>query len=310
MRFRVYTLSLFILEKIREIQEGLIVMEEKKKKQKMKYTVKDGVATFVDSKGRAFTVDSDDAERVAEYTWCVTDRGYVVCNNVNGEYTRLHRFIMRLGKEDKYKVVDHIQTGLENRANNCKSNLRICSTQENLRNNNAKGYHELPNGKYMAYIKTDEKFINLGHFETEEHAKAVRIMAEKEHFGNFSSNKHLFNDPETLRLYNEAMETVKRNSKYNEYTINGDIVIIKASNANEEFIVDLADFEKIKDYTWCFDKGRIKGYIDGKTQTLTRHLLGLKVGDNKRVKFIDGDKLNFRRNNLQVIESKADDDNE
>ena len=276
-----------------------------KKKQKMEYTVKDGVATFVDSKGRTFFVDSDDAERVAEYTWYVNDRGYVVSSNVDGEQVRLHRFIMKLGKDDKDKVVDHIQTGLENRANNCKSNLRICSTQENSRNNNAKGYHELLNGKYMAYINMDGKFINLGYFETEEHAKAVRIMAEKEHFGNFSSNKHLFDDHETLRLYNEAMETVKRNSKYNEYTINGDIVIIKASNANEEFIVDLADFEKIKDYTWCYGNGKIVANIVGKMQQLNRVLLGLEIGEKKRVRFIDGNNLNFRRENLKVVECKT-----
>ena len=275
-----------------------------KKKQKMEYTVKDGVATFVDSKGRIFTVDSEDAERVAEYTWHVTDRGYVKSGNVDGEFIRLHRFIMKLGKDDNNLVVDHIQTGLESRANNCKSNLRICSNQENLWNNNAKGYTKLPNGNYQAYIKMDGKYINLGCYETEEHARAVRIMAEKEHFGNFSSNKHLFDDPETLRLYNEAMETVKRNSKYNEYRIDGDIVILKASNCDEEFIIDLEDLKLIENHTWRINNGRV---ANGSNQQLQRYLFGLEKGDNKIVRFIDGDKFNLRRENLQVVEFKKKD---
>ena len=39
---------------------------------------------------------------------------------------------------------------------------------------------------------------------------------------------------------------------------------------------------------------------------LTRVLLGLEKADkNKRVKFRDGNRFNFRRNNLQIIECKT-----
>ena len=305
-----------MMNEVMEVQvQGVNENKENKKKQKMKYTVKDGVATFVDSKGRAFTVDEEDAERVAEYTWCVTDRGYVASGNVEGESTRLHRFIMGLGKEDKDLVVDHIQTGLENRANNCKSNLRICSHQENQRNNNAKGYTKLLNGKYQPYISLEGKKIYLGCYDTEEQAKAIRIQAEQELYKEFSSNGHLFEDQNRLRLVEEALASIEYLHK-NKVRLNDedDVVYVTVSSKGiiKEFVIDLADYEIIKSYKWCANnKGQIVTRVNsGEMQLLARFLMGLEKGDNKRVKFIDGNNLNFRRENLKVVECKTKAKNE
>ena len=51
---------------------------------------------------------------------------------------------------------------------------------------------------------------------------------------------------------------------------------------------------------------KIEARTDGENQSLTRVLLGLTKGDRtKRVKFIDGNNLNFRRENLKIIECKT-----
>ena len=280
--------------------------KETKKKQKMEYTVKDGVATFVDSKGRTFFVDSDDAERVAEYTWCVNGNGYVQCW-VTGKYVYLHRFVMGLvDSEDKTLMVDH-RDG--RKVNNCKENLRICTNQENQRNRkDVKGIYKNSNGTYQAYIAVDGKQIHLGTYESEQMARAVRLIAEKEYFGEFSSNVDLFEDPETKRLYEEAMESIRLRHK-NKVRIDEDVVYVTASS--KEFVIDLEDYEKIKNYKWYNERGRIRAWIDGELQQLARHLLGLPKGDRtKRVRFKDGNNLNFRRENLQVVECKTKTKNE
>ena len=275
--------------------------KENKKKQKMEYIIEGDVAKFTTSQGIEFTVDAEDAPRVAEHTWCVNNHGYLH-SWIKGKLVKIHRFILGLNSEDKI-LVDHMD---RNKLNNCKSNLRLCNNQENAWNTDAKGYTKTPDGKYCVRINVDGKDIYLGCFETEEQAKAVRILdGEKKYFGEFSSNKHLFDDPKTKRLYEEAMENVVRYSKYNEYTINGDIVILKASNCNEEFIIDLEDLKLIENHTWRIHNGSVIGKIDGVNQLLSRHLLDLKTGDKRRVKFIDGNNHNLKRENLQVIEFKS-----
>ena len=275
-----------------------------KKGKKMEYTVKDGIATFTTSQGIEFTVDEELADKVAEHTWYFDDGRYIK-THIKKKVVYLHRFVMGLLDSDNHEglVVDHKIS--VDKLNNCKSNLRWCTQQDNTRNRKGvKGYSKTSNGKYDADIKIGGKSIHLGTYDTPEHARAVRIMAEKEHFGQYSPNVHLYNDPEILRLYEEAKYEIKRqvHSKYNEYTINGDVVIIKASNVNEEFIIDLEDLKLIENYTWRIHNGNV---VNGETQLLARFLMGLTKGDKKRVTFIDGNKFNFRRENLQVVECKT-----
>ena len=44
---------------------------------------------------------------------------------------------------------------------------------------------------------------------------------------------------------------------YNEYRIEDNLIIGKASNSDDEFCVDLCDFDKIKDISWSVRTNRV-----------------------------------------------------
>lgn len=91
----------------------------------------------------------------------------------------------------------------------------------------------------------------------------------------------------------------KHFKKQNEYRIEGDVVIGKASNTDDEFYVDLCDFDKIKDISWSIrvHKGvkELCGWSPELKKTTRMHIiLGFKNYDH-----IDRNELNNRRSNLR-----------
>lgn len=99
----------------------------------------------------------------------------------------MHRQIMGA---DIGLVVDHVNhNGLDNR----KSNLRVCTTKENLRNrvarrNNGTGYKGVSKyrNKFRAFIGKDGKDYHLGYFNKPEDAAKAYNMAAIKKFGKFS----------------------------------------------------------------------------------------------------------------------------
>lgn len=87
---------------------------------------------------------------------------------------------------------------------------------------------------------------------------------------------------------------------YNEYRIEGDIVIGKSSNTEDEFFVDLCDFDKIKDISWSVRIHRngmkeLCGWSPELKKTTRMHvILGFANYDH-----IDRNELNNRRSNLR-----------
>ena len=292
-------------KEVMNVQENVCDCESKesKKKQKMEYRIEGDVAIFTTSQGIEFTVDAEDANRVSQYSWRIAGGGYVQ-GWVNGKFVYLHRFLLGV-ESDKTSVVDHVN---HDKLNNCRSNLRICSSQENNRNRkDVKGYSKTRNGKYASRITVDGKRINLGNYDTPEQANSIRVMAEKEFFGNFSSKVDSFDDAEIVRLYEEAMVRIEYLHQ-NKARIEDDVVYVTVyyKDISKEVVVNLEDYHIIKNYKWCINKGTIVGLVNGEQQVLARFLMGLPKGDRtKRVKFKDGDKSNYRRNNLEVVECKS-----
>lgn len=127
-----------------------------------------------------------------------------ICNH-NGKYYAVisdklrkyfvHRVLMNVNDEEYSirKVIDHINgDSLDNR----KSNLRICSHSENMKNIRKKrkviGVSIKKDGKFISRIMNNYRTLNLGIFETYEEAVLARITKERELCGEYGPNKELF----------------------------------------------------------------------------------------------------------------------
>lgn len=148
-----------------------------------------------DENGRSFVVDSGDMAKISGHYWSVrkSKPNYVFafCNNAK---LSLHRFLLNAGDED---IVDHIN---HDETDNRKSNLRLCSTQENTRNkslpiNNKSGIIGVcqeANGHWRSYITIDDKNYKFYNGTDREEAIRRRLYAESVYFGSFAPQKHLF----------------------------------------------------------------------------------------------------------------------
>ena len=119
--------------------------------------------------GKSVTVDDDDYKKYNHLVWHLSDTGYAVRRN-NGETTRLHRLIMNCPEG---LVVDHLNG---NKLDCRKSNMRICTQEENTKNHHGtKGYcYDKSKKKWIVRYKN--KFC--GRYETEEEAQRVYQLAK------------------------------------------------------------------------------------------------------------------------------------
>ena len=129
-------------------------------------------------------VDKEDYHLVTDKTMYLSKSGQFLYVRVGKDKKFLHRLVTNAPKG---KVVDHIN---RNTLDNRKSNLKVCTIQENLRNqkrpNNKTGHTGVavhPSGKYTAQIKHNYKRKQLGIFDTIEQALKARKKAELELWG-------------------------------------------------------------------------------------------------------------------------------
>lgn len=103
----------------------------------------------------------------------------------------LHRIIMKQATGNGV-IIDHIDG---NPANNCKDNLRFCTTSQNAMNmkkniNNSSGYKGVSwhkkSEKYRAYIGSGINRKYLGYYSTAEEAHEAYKQAAIKYFGEFA----------------------------------------------------------------------------------------------------------------------------
>lgn len=142
-------------------------------------------AVGTDSKGRKFTIDIEDWLKCKDYYWSVGTQGYVTAI-INNKTILLHRYVMNCPDD---KVVDHING---DPTDNRKSNLRICTQQQNTMNrkkssNNTSGCTGVcwSNNKWQAQIGYRGKVLNLGLFTNIEDAIKARQDAELKYYGEY-----------------------------------------------------------------------------------------------------------------------------
>ena len=150
------------------------------------------------TQGQHTTVDDEDYYELNQHNWCAvwnekSQTFYALRKEwSNGGYTtrRMHRVIMRAKDGEQ---IDH-KDG--NGLNNQKSNLRIATATQNMRNRRkrAKGLSRYKGAAPMkgtshwrAYIRINKKLHHLGCFPSEEEAALVYNKAAVKHFGEFAS---------------------------------------------------------------------------------------------------------------------------
>lgn len=153
------------------------------------------------TKRKITVIDNEDSDRVSEFSWQATRNGLKgIWRARRGVYdpetqkTRteyLHNFIMR--PPEGFRV-DHIDgDGLNNR----RSNLRVCTTQQNNsafrrkeRGTSSKyrgvSWHK-QNSRWRVQIQTAGKVYHVGCFVSEEAAARAYDAAAHKYFGEFAS---------------------------------------------------------------------------------------------------------------------------
>lgn len=130
-------------------------------------------------------VDNEDYYKLKQFSWWLTNVGYVSAH-INNKVTSLHRYLM---KYDGKNVIDHINNDpLDNR----KCNLRIVTKKQNSMNSSSQknatskyiGVSWAKNvNKWSCQININGNKIHLGVFEDEIEAGKRRDIATKEFFG-------------------------------------------------------------------------------------------------------------------------------
>jgi hypothetical protein len=145
-----------------------------------------------DKKGRSFWIDEADLDLIAGYTWHIGSNGYASTNmrHPDGGFFTLgmHRLLLGLGHGDPMEV-DHVNG---DRSDNRRSNLRLCTAEENAHNrrskSKSKGVCLTKDGKrWRARIAFRGHRKYLGSFDTHEQASEAYKRAALELHGEFSN---------------------------------------------------------------------------------------------------------------------------
>ena len=139
------------------------------------------------SRGNVAIVDNEDYEWLNRWKWYYS-AGYII-RPENNTTIYMHRLVM--GMLPGLMECDHING---NRADNRKSNLRICNRNQNTWNSpshvnstsKCRGVHCASNGKWHVKIQKDGKRYWCGQYSTEEEAIKVRNKKALELYGEYA----------------------------------------------------------------------------------------------------------------------------
>lgn len=155
---------------------------------KNKFYELDGYVIGETSSGERFYFDIADYAEVCQYCWHKQGNGYVHAK-VSGKKVLLHRFLLNLQKGQQG---DHIDG---NRLNNRRSNLRVCTHAENMRNcKGRQGVTSVYKGvsldkklnKWRADIRLNRKTIYIGVYADEVEAASAYNQAALRYHGAFA----------------------------------------------------------------------------------------------------------------------------
>lgn len=146
--------------------------------------------------GNQFYFDMDDYDKIKNYCWTdsyTSNNLHVLTTTINGKNCSMHQLLGMLHCDHKDR----------NELNNRRYNLRLCTHQENCRNqgvqsNNKSGftgvYFSKETNKWRAQIKINNKNVMVYYGASKEEAIKARLEAEAKYYGEFSPQKYLFEE--------------------------------------------------------------------------------------------------------------------
>lgn len=168
--------------------------KQKRKNNKFDLTGEYGIG-WTSNTNEEFYFDLEDYDKIKDYTWrsvtCGTTKGIVAWDKDRKRGVRMHQLL-------GFNGYDHAD---RNELNNRKENLRFATSSQNNMNRtkstrNTSGivgvWFEEERKKWRATISIDKKEVLIGRFVNKEDAIIARLKAEKEYYGEFAPQRHLF----------------------------------------------------------------------------------------------------------------------
>lgn len=141
-----------------------------------------------------FFIDEKDYYQIKDYYWSE----HIYASGYHRLVTKINKKIVAMSELIGCKYFDHKD---RNPLNNRRYNLRPASPQENNRNHSKSrintsdvigvGWHKSTN-KWQSRIYINKETIFLGYFDNKDDAIKARLYAEREYFGEFAPQQHLF----------------------------------------------------------------------------------------------------------------------
>ena len=154
---------------------------------------------YCSNTNKEFYFDLEDYDKIKDYCWYEIDCGeyHTIeawdCKTNTNTQIKMHWLILG-------KYYDHKD---RNALNNRKYNLRKATFTQNsanrsITNRNSSGIigvgYEKSRKKWYAHIGINNKKIKLGRFVNKEDAIRARLRAERQYFGEFAPQRHLFKE--------------------------------------------------------------------------------------------------------------------
>jgi hypothetical protein len=181
-------------------------------------------------------IDLEDIDKIKSYKWnCNKSSKFHVSTITKDGNLMLHRLIMNC--TDDSLVVDHIN---HNPLDNRKCNLRICTNEENRKNNslyntNTTGiigiYYIKKRNIWQSSITVNTKLLLLGEFNNKEDAIRERLKGEVYYMKEFAPQQHLYEEYGIDKNAEYEVKQYKPRKKGNEYGIKG---VFKGSGNNKD----------------------------------------------------------------------------
>lgn len=114
---------------------------------------------------KVIKVDNEDFELLNRFTWYVSDNGYAMTQIRGQKHVKMHHLVY--GAIDNPKlVIDHLNN---DRLDNRKKNLRLCSQEANSKNRKCVQGYSWDKARNAYIVRYQNKFC--GRYQTEEEAK-------------------------------------------------------------------------------------------------------------------------------------------